>query len=392
MTDLEVLAAAFSRIWGAEPSTVDLIGFAAAAAPDLPALPGTQVPVTFAQLNAQISATVTVFAAQGLDTEAAVGAAVTPALLAAGTAPGDLAAATGEAISAIRTAAFDLAGSADLGSLPGIFASIAARFGDRTAVRDTSGASLTYAELDERSDVLAAGLIAAGAGPETLVGVALPRDADLIVALLAVSKTGAAYLPLDPSHPLDRLATIVDDAHPVLALTDEATVGAWAELNVPLATIAEQSAAATERTRAAIPSRVDGRHPAYVMYTSGSTGKPKGVVVAHADVVALLSAMGREYDYTPDDVWTMFQSYAFDVSVGEIWVSLAWGGTLVVLDYLTTRTPDEFARVLRRERVTVVNLTPSAFYQLAGAVREPSPETLSQSVRSMIFVGEALDF
>ncbi|MFT3661297.1 MAG: amino acid adenylation domain-containing protein [Gordonia sp. (in: high G+C Gram-positive bacteria)] len=369
-----------------------MISFAAAIEPGRVALDGVAGPVTFGAFGAQISATATVLAAQGLDSEIAVNAAVTGTLPVAELAPHEVAVRTAEAVSAIRAAALDVVGSDDLGSLPGILRSVTRRFGDRVAVTDLEGASLTYAELDRRSDELAAGLLAAGAGPETRVGVALPRTAGLIVALLATVKTGAAYLPLDSSHPIDRLQSVVDDAEPVLVLADTETLDRWTDLTAPLATVEQTAARATPETLDAIPDVVDGRHPAYVMYTSGSTGKPKGVVVTHADVVTLLWAMGQEYDYTPDDVWTMFQSYGFDVSVGEIWVALAFGGRLVVLDYLTTRTPDDFVTVLDREQVTVVNLTPSAFYQLAGALREPAPGKLSPSVRSMIFVGEALDF
>ncbi|MGB6243761.1 amino acid adenylation domain-containing protein, partial [Gordonia sp. (in: high G+C Gram-positive bacteria)] len=391
MSDLKTLAAAFSRVWGADPATVDLIAFASAARPDLTAFETAAGPVTFATLGTQVAATSAVFAAQGLDPDAAVGAAVTPAV-AAGLAPEQIASATAEAIATLRAAALTAAQSADLGSLPGLFRSSARRFPDRTALVDMAGVELTYAELDERSDALAAGLIAAGAGPEELVGVGLPRDADLIIALLAVTKSGAAYLPLDQTHPVERLASIVDDARPVLALTDAQTAIEWAELDVELMTVEQAAARGTAQTRAAIPEVVHPLHPAYVMYTSGSTGKPKGVIVTHADAVTLLSAMGREYDYSPDDVWTMFQSYAFDVSVGEIWVAFAFGGRLVVLDYLTTRTPGRFVEVMAEQSVTIVNLTPSAFYQLAGAVREPAPGVMPQSVRSMIFVGEALDF
>ncbi|WP_062393759.1 non-ribosomal peptide synthetase [Gordonia phthalatica] len=391
MSDLKSLAGAFARIWGADPGTVELIAFAAHARPDAVALTGSNGPVSFATLNAQVAAMAGVFVAQGLDPEAAVGAAVTPAV-AAGSAPDQIADATAAAIASIRDAALEVAQTFDLNSLPGIFRSIARRFADRVALTDMEGAELTYAELDAVSDELAAGLIASGVGPEGLVGVGLARNAELIIALLGVTKAGAAYLPLDRSHPIDRLASIVDDARPVIALTDTQMVDEWSDLNVPLATVDEVSQRATDTTRASIPTRVHGSHPAYVMYTSGSTGKPKGVVVTHADVVTLLSAMGREYDYSPDDVWTMFQSYAFDVSVGEIWVALSFGGRLVVLDYLTTRTPDRFVEVLAEQSVTIVNLTPSAFYQLAGAVREPAPGVMPPSVRSMIFVGEALDF
>ncbi|MFZ2510976.1 MAG: amino acid adenylation domain-containing protein, partial [Gordonia sp. (in: high G+C Gram-positive bacteria)] len=374
-------------------STVELIAYAAHLRPDSVAFTGPTGPVTFAGLHVQVSATAVALAAQGIDADVAVNAALTPgvAVAAAGD-PAKLAENLRAAVALLRQAAVETIGARDLQSLPGILAVVAEKAPDRIALTDLRGGSLTYRELDERSDELAGGLLAAGAGPERLIGVGLERDNDLIVTLLAVVKTGAAYLPLDRSHPIDRLRTIVDDAVPAVVVTDSEMLETWAGLGAPMSTVAGLVAVATPELIARLPEVVNTEHPAYVMYTSGSTGKPKGVVVTHADVVALLRAMGDQYDYRADDVWTMFQSYAFDVSVGEIWVALAFGGRLVVLDYLTTRSPNEFVKVLEREQVSVVNLTPSAFYQLAGAVREPNPGRLSPSVRSMIFVGEALDF
>ncbi|WP_454165028.1 amino acid adenylation domain-containing protein [Gordonia iterans] len=382
----------FARLWGGSPAVVDQIAFVAAVDPDRIVIDREGAPVTFASLHAQVSATAGVLAAQGLDAGIAVNAAITGALPVTELSPDEIAARSAAVLSGIAAAVYDAAGSEDLASMPGIFRGVARRQPDRVAVSDLDGGSLTYRELDERSDTLAAGLIAAGAGPETRVGVALPRTVDLIVALVATLKTGAAYLPLDTSHPVDRLRSIIDDAAPVLILTDPAGRELWAGTGFPLMTVDEAAGGATEPARSMIPRAVDPRHAAYVMYTSGSTGRPKGVVVTHADLVALLGALANEYDYSPDDVWSMFQSYGFDLSVGEIWPALAFGGRLVVLDYLTTRAPDEFVKVLERERISVVNLTPSAFYQLAAAVREPAPGRLSPSVRSMIFVGEALDF
>ncbi|MFT4088793.1 MAG: amino acid adenylation domain-containing protein, partial [Gordonia sp. (in: high G+C Gram-positive bacteria)] len=372
---------------------MDLISFAAAHAPGAIAFDGPTGAVTFRELDARVSTIATVLAAQGLDPVTAVGATLTPAVAAAaGGDPAKLSAAVAEATRTVRGNALAVAGGGDLQSLPGIFRTVAARQPDRVALTDMTGTSLTYRELDRLSDELAAGLVAVGAGPERLVGVGLTRNVELIVALLAVVKTGAAYLPLDRSHPIDRLRAIVDDAQPVVVLTEEEMLGAWAEIGAPVTTADRTVDEAATSHLGDLPNEVAALGPAYVMYTSGSTGRPKGVVVTHADVVTLLRAMGMEYDYTPDDVWTMFQSYAFDVSVGEIWVALSFGGRLVVLDYLTTRTPGQFVEALEREQVTIVNLTPSAFYQLAGAVRDPNAGRLSQSIRSMIFVGEALDF
>ena len=113
----------------------------------------------------------------------------------------------------------------------------------------------------------------------------------------------------------------------------------WAELPVSLATVAAQSAKVTDELRARIPDRIDPAHPVYVIYTSGSTGVPKGVAVPHSALVSLLAAMGRDYDHSHTDVWSQYHSYAFDLSVGEIWTPLATGGRLLVVDSLTTRDP-----------------------------------------------------
>ncbi|MFT3900822.1 MAG: amino acid adenylation domain-containing protein [Gordonia sp. (in: high G+C Gram-positive bacteria)] len=390
MVTTDEYCAALPRVWSAQPGTGDLIALAAVLDPDRPALTAAAGPVGFGALAAQVKVMTQALAAQGVDAEAAVGAAVAGALRSPDLSPQELAAAAQEATGQIRAAALDIIGSGDLGSLPGLFRVSAKHRADAIAVVDGAGRSLTYRELDAKSDAVAAALIAVGAGPEQRIGVALERDADLIIALLGVTKSGAAYLPLDRTHPVDRLAAIVDDARPVVTITDAETAVAWSDLDTRFTTVAECLTAGGPVDR--IPARVDGRHPAYVMYTSGSTGTPKGVVVTHADVIVLLAAMGREYDYGVDDVWSMFQSYAFDVSVGEIWVSLAVGGRLVVLDYLTTRTPEKFVEVLAQQQVTIINITPSAFYQLAGAIRPPATGRLSPSVHTMILVGEALDF
>ena len=382
----------FARLLGSRPAIVDLLAFAAITAPEAPAFTAPTGPVTLRELNTRVAPLASVFEAQGMDSDAAVGAGITQLLVQAGVAPVEAGAATSRAIAEVRRAALELVRSTDLGSLPGVFRSVAARFAERPAVTDSAGTTLSYRELDERSDALAAGLIADGAGPETSVGVALSRDAELIVALLGVVKTGAAYLPLDRSHPIDRLSTIIDDAGPLLVLTDSATVIEWAELPVSLATVAAQSAKVTDELRARIPDRIDPAHPVYVIYTSGSTGVPKGVAVPHSALVSLLAAMGRDYDHSHTDVWSQYHSYAFDLSVGEIWTPLATGGRLLVVDSLTTRDPVAFVDLMEREYVSVVNLTPSAFYQLAAAVRDSATRRLPRSLRSMIFVGEALDF
>ncbi|MGK8501584.1 non-ribosomal peptide synthase/polyketide synthase [Nocardia asiatica] len=266
---------------------------------------------------------------------------------------------------------------------------IAARFGVET---------LTYAELDRRANVLARRLISEGAGPETLVAVILPRSLDLVVALLAVVKTGAGYVPVDPTYPAERIAYVLADARPTSVVLDS-TVQVEVPAGLP-AVVLDGFAVETgnvedaddapitnaDRNAALTPDNV-----AYVIYTSGSTGRPKGVAVAHRNVVRLFANTDRDFGFGPDDVWTLFHSYAFDFSVWELWGPLLFGGTLVVVDYYTSRSPEQFLELLRAERVTVLNQTPSAFYQLAEADRNAAPGAAPLALRYVVFGGEALE-
>ncbi|MER7666831.1 amino acid adenylation domain-containing protein, partial [Streptomyces sp. NPDC096193] len=131
-------------------------------------------------------------------------------------------------------------------------------------------------------------------------------------------------------------------------------------------------------------------HPAYVIYTSGSTGRPKGVVVAHRNVVRLFDATRKWFGFGSDDVWTLFHSYAFDFSVWELWGALLHGGQLVVVPYEVSRTPGAFLDLLADHGVTVLNQTPSAFYQLAQADADASPSGRELALRTVVFGGEAL--
>ncbi|MEV4642534.1 amino acid adenylation domain-containing protein [Actinoplanes sp. NPDC049548] len=229
--------------------------------------------------------------------------------------------------------------------------------------------TLTYAELEARANQLAHELIARGVRPESRVAVRLPRSEDLVVALLAVVKAGGCYVPVDPAAPAARQQYILDDSRPVCV-------------------IGEGDVAAPGRPATRPEVALSPDNAAYVIYTSGSTGKPKGVLVTHRDVHALFAAAERHFAFGPDDVWTMFHSYAFDFSVWELWGPLLHGGRLVIVPHDVARDPQRFRALLRDEKVTVLNQTPSAFYPLIEA-DAAEPDRLP--LRYVVFGGEALD-
>jgi amino acid adenylation domain-containing protein len=277
-------------------------------------------------------------------------------------------------------------------TLPELFEAQVTRTPDAVAVV-CEGAGLSYAELDARANRLARYLVSLGAGPERLVAVAMERSAELVVVLLAVLKAGAAYLPLDPEYPAERIAYMLSDAAAVLLVCDQAMVGRAPAGILPWVVVDDEACAVAVAGFAAAPLEDRERaaplvpaHPAYVIYTSGSTGRPKGVVVPHRNVVRLVAMTGGWFDFGPGDVWTLFHSYAFDFSVWEMWGALATGGRLVVVPYLVSRSAAEFRKLLASERVTVLNQTPMAFYQLMDVWGEGSELAL----RYVIFGGEAL--
>ncbi|WP_052083106.1 non-ribosomal peptide synthetase [Rhodococcus fascians] len=277
------------------------------------------------------------------------------------------------------------------------FEASAARFPDHTAVVFGSR-RYTYAELDGRSNQLARHLVSRGVGPETLVAVAMPRNAELVVVLLAVLKAGGGYLPVDVTYPADRLAFMLEDARPVCVVSTIADVTA-----VPtdeLTTVLLDDPSVVEvldgldsgpLTPDEVGGLVDAESIAYVIYTSGSTGRPKGVQVAHSTVATLFENTVDLFEFDETDVWTMFHSYAFDFSVWELWGPLLYGGTLVVVDYYTARSPELFRELLVAEQVTVLNQTPTAFYQFAEADRVAPADSAGLALRYIVFGGEALD-
>ncbi len=247
------------------------------------------------------------------------------------------------------------------------------------------GQHVTYRELNARANRLARRLRHLGVEPESLVAIYADRSVEMIVGLLAILKAGGAYVPLDPVHPPERLGFQLNDCRARILLAQRALIDRLPAHEAYVVALDEDIAEDSENLDADV--RPD--HLAYVIYTSGSTGTPKGVPVTHANVVRLFTATQHWFGFNMGDVWTLFHSFAFDFSVWEIWGALLYGGRLVVVPYWVSRSPEAFHELLRQERVTVLNQTPSAFRQLVRADESAGVDDLS--LRWVIFGGEALE-
>ncbi|WP_225828864.1 non-ribosomal peptide synthetase [Streptomyces naphthomycinicus] len=260
----------------------------------------------------------------------------------------------------------------------------AARHPDAPAVTCGTG-RLTYRQLDERAEWIAGRLRERGAGPGTLVAVCLDRGADMVCALLGIHKSGAAYVPLDPAYPTDRLAYMVEDSGAPLIVTQSAHTGRLPAHTPTL--LLDGSWPERPYTASAGPVAQAGPDDvAYVIYTSGSTGRPKGVQITHGALRARMRETCRELEFTPGDRVLQFASIAFDSSVGQLFAPLVSGAALVLRD--DAWDPGRLAAALREHRVTVAWLTPSAFGALATDL--DGPDALGPELRLVRLGGEAL--
>ncbi|WP_131816270.1 non-ribosomal peptide synthetase, partial [Mycolicibacterium porcinum] len=267
-------------------------------------------------------------------------------------------------------------------SVPGAFAEQVARAPKAVAVttprislRSSGTGSLTYQELDEASNRLAHFLKGMGVGPGQSVALLFSRCAEAIVAMMAVLKTGAAYLPMDPAHPEARIAFMLADAAPSAAITTAAHLDRLAGAGPPVIDIDDPRIDGYPNTALPAPEADD---IAYLIYTSGTTGTPKGVGITHHNLTHLAASMPT--GLPAEQVWTQCHSYAFDFSVWEIWAALLTGGRLVVVPEDVVNSPEIFHDVVVSEHVNVLTQTPSA----AAAL---SPEGLGST--ALLLGGEA---
>jgi amino acid adenylation domain-containing protein/non-ribosomal peptide synthase protein (TIGR01720 family) len=253
------------------------------------------------------------------------------------------------------------------------------------------GVSLTYAQANARANRIARKLVELGVAPETLVGLCLDRTKEIVIAILAILKSGGAYLPIDLAYPPERLAFMLEDAQAPVLLTQRELTGKLPATRAKVLCLEDVLEATSEDLAGEenLGPRSAPDNLAYVIYTSGTTGKPKGSLITHRNVVRLFPATEPWYSFNERDSWTLFHSCAFDFSVWEIWGALLYGGRVVVVPFLVSRSPEAFYELLAREKVTVLNQTPSAFRQLIQAEETIGRRELA--LRYVIFGGEALE-
>ncbi len=252
------------------------------------------------------------------------------------------------------------------------------------------GKHFTYAELNRRANQVAHHLRALGVKPGTLVGLFVERSFEMVVGILGILKSGGAYLPIDPVYPKDRLSFMLEDAAAPILLTQSSLASELPEHQMKVIYFDKDHAELDRQLETNLPPNSAPDDLAYVIYTSGSTGKPKGTRVTHYNVVRLMQATEKWYGFNEKDVWTFFHSHAFDFSVWELWGALLYGGRVVMVPYLTSRSPEEFYELMIKEGVTVLNQTPSAFKQLIQAEARLGAGQKT-ALRYVIFGGEALE-
>ncbi|MCX6582592.1 MAG: amino acid adenylation domain-containing protein, partial [Candidatus Aminicenantes bacterium] len=244
--------------------------------------------------------------------------------------------------------------------------------GAALSVRPLGPVGLSYRELNEQSNRLAHLLIEKGVLADNIIGIMLERSNEMIIGILGILKSGGAYLPIDPEYPRERIDYMLKDSGAKIMI-------GRAEFNFSCFFV-------TSSLPCFLASY--SSNLAYVIYTSGTTGKPKGMMIEHRNVVRLLFNDKFLFDFSGRDTWTMFHSYCFDFSVWEMYGALLYGGKLVIVPKMATRDFKRYLEILKESQVTILNQTPSVFYNLMSIELENPRQELN--IRYVIFGGEML--
>jgi tyrocidine synthetase-3 len=267
-----------------------------------------------------------------------------------------------------------------------LFRQQTAKMSDKIALTDMGHFALTYRELNGQSGRLARLLIEKGVSPDTIVGIMTEPSPAMIVGILGILKAGAAYLPIEPGYPEERIRYMLKDAK-VRILVKKSNIFSDFLAGESIDTISVDDDAAPPSTlRPFYPSGPSNL--AYIIYTSGTTGKPKGALIEHRNVIRLFFNDKFQFDFNEKDTWTLFHSFCFDFSVWEMYGALLNGGELVVIPRSAARDIELYLDLLKAVQVTVLNQTPSAFYNLMDTeLKNPRRQLY---LRWIIFGGEAL--
>ncbi|MCP4149605.1 MAG: amino acid adenylation domain-containing protein, partial [bacterium] len=281
---------------------------------------------------------------------------------------------------------------------------------ENTIKEKTSSIQLTYRELNETTDRLARHLQEKGAKPGTIVAIMLERSIETIIATIAILKTGAAYLPIEPAYPTERINYILKDSSTKIVLTGFGELKELKKLDEEIEFIDIHTTYQLLHSTGTQHQPASHQHPsgirqasfpnnqspitnplAYIIYTSGSTGRPKGVMIEHTSVVNILTAMQRAYPLKKDDTYLFKTSYVFDVSVTEIFGWFLGGGRLAVLEKDGEKDPRQIIETIKKHRITHINFVPSMFglFVETLSTQTRNPGSLSQ-LRYIFLAGEAL--
>ena len=246
---------------------------------------------------------------------------------------------------------------------------------------------MTYKELNEKANSLANYLISKGVKQKEIIGLRLNKSLEMIIGIIAIIKAGCCYLPINMQYPKDRVEYMLKDSKAQLLLGTKESLDEF-DIKIEKIDISLAEEKIYNQKKQNLKLKISPEDLLYIIYTSGSTGKPKGAMICHKNVVRLMKNDKFLFDFNENDVWTMFHSVAFDFSVWEMYGALLYGGKLVIVPEYIAKDPNLYLELMEKEKVTVLNQTPTYFYNLLNCEAKRPHKNLM--IRYIVFGGEAL--